>query len=146
MPRSIASVIEGRALYTLASTATAREAAQYLVQKGVGAVAVVDQGTLKGVISERDLVTRVIAAGGNPDTMRIVEIMTPNPTTIAASESLTRALAQMRERGFRHLPVVDQDRLVGMISVRDLFAAIKVELEHDLNERETMIFGSAGAL
>ncbi|MBN2752569.1 MAG: CBS domain-containing protein [Rhodospirillaceae bacterium] len=141
MPRSIASVIAERVFFTLPSTATAREAAHYLADKDVGAVAIVDDGMLQGVLSERDLVFRVIAGGADADIVRTADIMTRDPITVQAAESLSHALAEMRDRKFRHLPVMDGETLVGMISVRDLFAAMKAELEHDLTERETMIFG-----
>jgi CBS domain-containing protein len=141
MPRSIASVIAERTLYTLSGTATAREAARYMAEKEVGAVAVVEGGVLVGVVSERDLTVRIIAGGLDADKTRVAEIMTANPVTVQASESLSHALNEMRGRKFRHLPVMDGEKLVGMISVRDLFAAMKAELERDLTERETMIFG-----
>ncbi len=141
MPRSIASVIAERSLYTLPSTATAREAARTLAEKEVGAIAVVDDGRLAGVLSERDLTVRIIAGGADADATRVADIMTRDPITVQAAESLSHALNEMRGRKFRHLPVVDGDKLVGMISVRDLFAAMKAELEHDLTEREAMIFG-----
>ncbi len=141
MPRSIASVIAERTLYTLPATATAREAARYLADKDVGAVAIVDDGALMGVLSERDLVFRIIAGGTDADATRVADIMTRNPVTVQAAESLSHALGEMRDRNFRHLPVMDEEALVGMISVRDLFAAMKAELEHDLTAREAMIFG-----
>lgn len=141
MTVSIASVIADRQLYTIPSTFTAREAARYLNGKEVGAVAVVDGGDLKGILSERDLVQRVIAAGRNADDVKVVEIMTHNPITVQAEKTLSDALEELRGRKFRHLPVLEGETLVGMISVRDLFAAMKTELEVDLHEREAFIFG-----
>lgn len=141
MTVSISSVIEGRTLYTIPSTATAREAAQYLEGKEVGAVAVVDGGVLKGILSERDLVQRIIAASGDADRIKVSDIMTRDPITVQATNTLSDALDELRGRKFRHLPVMEGDTLVGMISVRDLFAAMKTELEVDLHEREAFIFG-----
>jgi CBS domain-containing protein len=141
MTVSISSVIEGRILYTVPSTATAREAAQYLEGKEVGAVAVVDAGILMGILSERDLVQRIIAGGGDADVIKVGDIMTRDPITVQATNTLADALDVLRGRKFRHLPVMDGDTLVGMISVRDLFAAMKTELEVDLHEREAFIFG-----
>jgi CBS domain-containing protein len=141
MTVSISSVIEGRILYTVPSNATARQAAQYLEGKEVGAVAVVDDGDLVGILSERDLVQRIIAGGGDADTTKVADIMTRDPITVQASNTLSDALDELRDRKFRHLPVMEGDTLVGMISVRDLFAAMKTELEVDLHEREAFIFG-----
>lgn len=141
MTISISSVIEGRILYTVPSSATARQAAQYLEGKEVGAVAVVDGGVLVGILSERDLVQRIIAGGGDADATKVADIMTRDPITVQASNTLSDALDELRDRKFRHLPVMEGDTLVGMISVRDLFAAMKTELEVDLHEREAFIFG-----
>lgn len=141
MTQTIATVITGRQLYTIASAATAREAAKYLEGKEVGAVAVVDDGQLRGILSERDLVQRIIAVGADSSRVTVGEIMTANPVTMQANQTLTDALAEFRTRKFRHLPIMDGDKLVGMLSVRDLYAAIQSELEDDLHEREALIFG-----
>jgi CBS domain-containing protein len=141
MSQTIATVITGRQLYTIASAASAREAAKYLEGKEVGAVAVVDDGNLKGILSERDLVQRIIAAGADPSRVTVGEIMTANPITMQSSQTLSDALDEFRTRKFRHLPVMSGDTLVGMLSVRDLYAAIQSELEDDLHEREALIFG-----
>ncbi|WP_337998039.1 CBS domain-containing protein [Oleispirillum naphthae] len=141
MTCSIASVLADRVFFTLPSTATAREAAQYLADKEIGAVTVVDDGQLVGVLSERDLVFRIIAGGADADRVRVADIMTRDPITVQAAESLSSALTKMRDRKIRHLPVMDGEALVGMMSIRDVFAAMKNELEHDLTEREAMIFG-----
>ncbi len=141
MTQPISAVITGRQLYTISSDASAREAAQYLEGKDVGAVAVVDDGALKGILSERDLVQRIIAAGADPNTVTVAQIMTANPVTMQTSKTLADALEVLRGRKFRHLPVMEGDTLVGMLSVRDLYAAMKSELEDDLHEREALIFG-----
>ncbi len=141
MTQPISTVIQGRQLYTIASSATAREAAQYLEGKEVGAVAVVDGGELKGILSERDLVQRIIAVGADAGKVKVAEIMTANPVTMQAGKTLADALDVLRGSKFRHLPVMDGKTLVGMLSVRDLYVAIKNELEDDLHEREALIFG-----
>ncbi|MGE4528851.1 MAG: CBS domain-containing protein [Rhodospirillaceae bacterium] len=141
MPCSIASVLADRVFFTLPSTVTAREAAQFLADKEIGAITIVDDGRLVGVLSERDLVFRIIAGGADADRVRVADIMTRDPITVQAAETLSSALATMRDRKIRHLPVMDGAALVGMMSIRDVFAAMKNELEHDLTEREAMIFG-----
>jgi len=141
MTCSIASVLADRVHYTVPSTLTAREVAQFLSDKAIGAVTVVDDGQVVGVLSERDLVFRIIAGGADADRVRVADIMTRDPITIQAKETLSAALMQMRDRKIRHLPVMNGEKLVGMMSIRDIFAAMKTELEHDLTEREAMIFG-----
>jgi len=141
MTCSIASVLADRVFFTLPSAVTAREAAQFLADKEIGAIVIVDDGNLVGILSERDLVFRIIVGGADADRVRVADIMTRDPITVQASENLSSALAEMRDRKIRHLPVMDGDKLVGMMSIRDVFAAMKTELEHDLTEREAMIFG-----
>jgi len=141
MPRSIASVLADRVFFTLPSTTTAREAARFLADKEIGAIVIVDDGQVTGILSERDLVFRIIAGGADADRVRVADIMTRDPITVQSADSLSSALGQMRDRKIRHLPVMDGDKLVGMMSIRDVFAAMKAELEHDLTEREAMIFG-----
>jgi len=141
MPCSIASVLADRVHYTVPSTLTAREVAQFLSDKAIGAITVVDDGRVVGILSERDLVFRIIAGGADADRVRVSDIMTRDPITVQSSETLSTALMQMRDSKIRHLPVMEGDKLVGMMSIRDVFAAMKTELEHDLTEREAMIFG-----
>jgi predicted transcriptional regulator len=68
--------------------------------------------------------------------------MTGNPETVGPDDSALSALEKMKMRGFRHLPVVDNDKIVGMVSVRDLYASAKSQLEDDLKDRDAFIFGA----
>ena len=98
---------------------------------------------LVGIITERDMTSRVVAAGLNPETTSCVEIMTGNPDTLSPDDTASDALAMMRERNYRHLPVVKGERVVGMVSVRDLYAVHKTELEEDLKDRNAFIYGES---
>ena len=96
---------------------------------------------------ERDgklVMTKVVGASRDPDTVRLADVMTRNPDTIGPDQPAREALEMMRKRGYRHLPVVDASGLVGMISVRDLYATALGELEENLKEREAFISGGAG--
>ena len=108
------------------------------------AVMVIDGARLVGIFTERDLLSKVVAMKRDPDTLRLSEVMTRDPDTIGPDETAFAALDMMRKRGYRHLPVMDAGRLIGMVSVRDLYSTALGELEEGLKERDAFISGSAG--
>lgn len=124
--RTIRQIIVGQELLTAPSATTVAEAARLMKQRNVGALLVVDGGKLVGVFTERDGLFRVLAAGLDGAVTPLSAVMTENPRTISPDRSFAHALAFMHEGRFRHLPVTENDRLVGMISVRD---ALGPELE-----------------
>ena len=143
--RIVPHVISGRQeLATASGTMTVRDACVAMAKRRIGALMVVDGGRLAGIFTERDVMTKVVAAHRDPDATTLAEVMTPNPDTIGSDDTAAEALDMMRKRGYRHLPVVDDGRLVGMVSVRDLYATALVELEQGLQERDAFISGSAG--
>ena len=120
----------------------AREAAKQMAEKNIAAIVVTDDGgKLLGIVTERDLTRRVIAGNRDADKTTVGEIMTGNPDTLAPRDSALDALELMRTRKYRHLPVVDDGRIVGMVSIRDLYAAVKTALEKDIRETEAFVFG-----
>jgi CBS domain-containing protein len=86
----------------------------------VGAIAIVDEGTLVGVCTERDLMTRVVAEGRDPDATTIDDVMTKEIAVAAPVENIDDALGKMSSLNCRHLPVVERGKLLGMLSLRDL--------------------------
>jgi len=124
--RTIRQIIEGQDLLTAPSGMTVADAARLMKQRNVGAMMVVDDGRLVGVFTERDGLFRVLAAGLDGATTPLSAVMTTNPQTISPDRSFAHALGFMHQGRFRHLPVVDGDRPIGMISVRD---ALGPELE-----------------
>ncbi len=142
MPRSIDSVIADRTFHTLPSTSSVKDAAAFMADNNIGAVTIVDDGQLKGILTERDLVFRVLAAGKDASTLTVTDVMTKDPVTIAKTESLTTALNEMRTHGFRHVPVMDGKAAIGMISARDMMVALHEELKRDLMAQDAIIFGA----
>ena len=140
--RIVPDIVSNQTLVTLAPQTTVREAAKLMTERKIGAIMVVEGGRLVGIFSERDVLGRVVARSLDPDKTTLRETMTPNPLTVRPDDPPASALEMMAQRGFRHLPVVDGERIVGMVSIRDLYAAIKVELEEEVHERESFIFGS----
>jgi CBS domain-containing protein len=115
---SVASVIEPRKLVVAAPRTSVAEAARLMRENQVGAVLVVDAERLVGIFTERDAVYRVMAAGGAPAATPLAEVMTRDPVTVAPDETFGYALLLMHEHGFRHLPVVEDGRPVGVVSAR----------------------------
>jgi CBS domain-containing protein len=89
-------------------------------EHGIGAVLVVDDSRLAGILTERDVLRRLIATGRGAATIAAQEIMTTNPETVSPRDLATEALERMTRGGFRHLPVVDHGELRGILSMRDL--------------------------
>ncbi len=126
---SIQDVIGQRETYTVNAGESVLAAARFMVERNIGAVPVLERGELAGIFSERDIMKRVLAEGRDPRTTKVSEVMTRDPKTVAPSESLENCMLLMREHGFRHLPVCDGKRLVGLVSLRDL-------LLRDLTEKD----------
>jgi CBS domain-containing protein len=129
--RSIRSIIEEKELVTAPGSMTVSEAARLMKEKHQGSVLIVEGEKLAGIFTERDTLFRVIAEGRDPKTTRLAEVMTRNPKTIHPDKPFPDALQIMREGGFRHVPVVEGDKPVGMISARD---ALGPELEDFIYE------------
>jgi len=104
---------------TVDSTDTVREVAEQMTANDIGLVVVAGEGRLKGVVSERDLV-RAIAEDIDPDDERAADIMSVDVVSAGTSTSISDAADMMIEGGVRHLPVVDEDHVIGVVSMRDL--------------------------
>ena len=107
-----------RDLLTVSAGDHLGEAAKRMVARGVGAVLVMEGDRLQGILTERDLMRAV--AGGYSDEARVSDWMTRHPETVDADDATDHAASLMIHGGFRHLPVVDGERVVGIISIRDL--------------------------
>ena len=105
---------------TLNSTATAAEAAKKMQSENVGTVLVLDGGSLKGLVTDRQIVTKVVAAGKDPAKVNVNEFMTKDPVTISSEKDIHEAGRIMGEQGYRRVPVVDDGKLLGLISIADL--------------------------
>jgi CBS domain-containing protein len=129
----IKSVLEPRKLVVAAPHTTVTEAARLMKEGKVGAVLVVEEGRLVGIFTERDALFRVIAPGLDPGKTELRGVMTRDPTTVAPDETFGYALLLMHEKGFRHTPVVENGRPVGVVSARH---ALDPDLEEFAAEAE----------
>lgn len=132
--KQIADLIEGQTLTILGSEDNVRVAARRMSEKNIGACAVVDSGTLSGIFSERDIMSRVVAVGLDPDGTTVGSVMTRELVVIEPRADIDTALDTMQTVGCRHLPVVEDGQLVGMLSIRDL-----LEVD-DANQRRKATF------
>ena len=141
--RIVPDIVSNQSISTVQATMTVRDAAREMAAKRIGALMITDQGRLSGIFTERDVMTKVVAAGRDPDTTTLSEVMTRDPDTVRPDSLALKALEMMRESGYRHLPVVEADgRIVAIVSIRDLYFAVKTDLEEDIQEREAFLFGS----
>jgi CBS domain-containing protein len=136
--RSIRSIVAGQTPISAAKTTTVIEAARLMKQQNIGALLVLDSSRLIGIFTERDALFRVLAAGRDPNATRLGDVMTAQPQTIGPDEPFLHALRVMYEGKFRHLPVVEFGRPLGMVSVRDALDDDLYELRVDLAQRQEM--------
>jgi CBS domain-containing protein len=116
---------------------TVSEAAQMMQKRNLGAALVVDdQGHLAGIFTERDALFRVLAPARDPAKTRIAQVMTKKPRAVAPDKPVGYALHMMYEGGFRHVPVVENGRPVGMVAARDALGPELKEFESDIERRE----------
>ena len=109
-------------LIQVAPGASAIDAARQMAENRVGAVLVTANGTLQGIVSERDLVTRVLASGKPPSEVTAADIATTDVISVGVDAPLRTVLQTFRDSRFRHLPVLDGDTPVGILSTRDFLA------------------------
>lgn len=134
--RTVRSMIAGQVPLTVAGTAAVAEVAKTMRERNVGAMMVVEGSRLTGVFTERDALFRVLAAGRDPGATRVGDVMTPSPQTIHPDKPFVDALRMMLEGGYRHVPVVDDGKVLGIVSVRDALDPEVYEAKKDLATRE----------
>ncbi len=127
--KTLRDLVKDRRSYSVDATRTVLEAARYMMEHNVGAVPVLRNGDLIGILSERDIMNRVVAVGRTPGTTAVSEVMTANPRAVPADETIEECLFIMREFGFRHLPIVDGKELKGLVSLRDVLMHQAAEIE-----------------
>jgi len=134
--RPIRSLVAGRPLITTTPDTTIAAAARLMKKKTVGALLVVEHdGRLAGIFTERDALFRVMADGRDPKETRISDVMTPHPRTIEVDRPFAHALLMMYDGGFRHVPVVEDGRPIGVVSARDALGPELQEFDSEIERR-----------
>jgi CBS domain-containing protein len=117
---TILSLVAGRETFFVTVEQTVRQVARYMTERRVGAVCVLEGTRLVGVVSERDIMSRVVAREVDPDQVEVKDVMTRDLVVAEAGDTHEDGLRKMKQAGCRHLPVVQDGRLAGMVSQRDL--------------------------
>ena len=125
-------VIQEQTLAVLSERSTVREAAALMSERHIGAVLIVERSRLSGIFTERDLTSRVVAPGLDPYITTMAKVMTRNPETIGPADTVRSALTRMHEHGYRHLPVVEGTKVIGIVSIRDLQRTVMDQIEADI--------------
>lgn len=135
--RTLRQVVTGQTLVSALPDTTVRAAAVAMAGQSVGAIMIVDEtGRLIGLFTERDLLNRVVARGLDPETTLLASVMTDKLQTAPPDKPLGHALHLMFEGGFRHVPVVEDGRPVGMVSARNALGLEIHQFEKELKERD----------
>ena len=130
---AVRSVMQRRKLLKASPRTLVSAAAKRMAARNVGAVLVAEGDRLLGIFTERDVVTRVVARGLDPRATRLSEVMTPAPLTVGPDKPFGYALSVMHEHGFRHLPVVEDGKPIGIVSAR---SAMDPEMEDFVTEAQ----------
>lgn len=117
------------------------EAIKVLAEHDVGAAVVMTGDRLAGIFSERDYTRKIVLKGRSSDTTRVEEVMTPNVIVVNARTKARECMQLMTEKNIRHLPVVEEGRVVGMVSIRDIVADIIADQDFTISQLEHYISG-----
>ena len=132
---------KGRQVHSVGGDATVRTAVRAMNEAGIGALLVLKQDGVAGIFTERDVLRRVVDAGRDPNTTRVREVMTHDLVVVAPSTRIEDAMTLMTEHRCRHLPVMDNGALVGMVSIGDMNRWVSINLESDLQRLTEYITG-----
>ena len=130
---------KGGTVYSVRPDARVFEALKLMAEKDVGALVVLENDRLAGIISERDYARKVILQGKSSHDIPVREIMTAKVVTIQPSQTVEDCMAVMTARRIRHLPVMDGERLIGVLSIGDLVKEVIAEQEQTIKQLESYI-------
>lgn len=134
--------IKGREVWSVTPDTSVFDALKVMAEKNIGALLVVEGGQLAGIFSERDYARKVILKGKSSKEMSVREVMTDKVDCVHPSETVRGCMALMTEKHHRHLPVLEEGKVVGMISIGDVVKAIISDQEFTIGQLENYITGS----
>jgi CBS domain-containing protein len=132
---------KGGGIWSVTSTSTVFDALRTMAEKNVGALLVIDEGRLVGILSERDYARKIALKGKSSKDTLVKEIMTEKVVYIRPDESIEECMALMTEKHFRHLPVIDNGTLIGVISIGDVVRTVISEQKFIIAQLENYISG-----
>jgi len=139
--KSLKQLLEakGREVYTIEPGARVFDALKMMADKGVGALMVTEGGRIAGVISERDYARKVILHGKSSHELQVRDIMTSKVITVHPGQSVEECMALMTEKRIRHLPVIEGERLIGVLSIGDLVKEVIAAQQQTIAQLESYI-------
>lgn len=141
-PLSVLLKDKGSAIYHISPHATAYECSAKLNELGVGALLVMEGEKLIGIISERDIIRKLVVNKSNPDATHVADLMTKDPLTVLPETTVQEAMKLITEKRFRHLPVVANGKLLGVISIGDLTRWVMLQQEYEIAALTGYIHGT----
>lgn len=133
---------KGRQVYSTSAGATVQEAVRIMNERGIGALLVLDKDRVAGIFTERDVLRRVVGSGLHPAVTPVAEVMTHEPLCVPCDMRVEDAMELMTNRRFRHLPVMENQQIVGMVSSGDLMRWISLHQEEHIQRMAEYITGA----
>ena len=142
--KNVAELLKGkptRPVVAVRPSDTVLAAIKVLASEDVGAAVVLVDGKLAGIFSERDYTRKIVLKGRSSESTRVEEIMTANVVCVSPRTKLRDCMALMTEKNIRHLPVLEESRIVGMVSIRDIVSDIIADQDFTISQLESYISG-----
>jgi len=142
--KSVAELLKAkpsRGIISIGPEQSVLEAIKVLASEDIGAAVVMTGGRIAGIFSERDYTRKVVLKGRSSDTTKVEEIMTPNVIVVTPRTKTRECMQLMTEKNIRHLPVVEDGRCIGMVSIRDIVSDIIADQDFTIEQLEHYISG-----
>jgi len=133
---------KGNNIYSIAPEATVFDALKIMAEKNIGALLVMQQEKVVGIFSERDYARKIVLKGESSHTTAVQDVMTSGVLSVHSEQSIDECMALMTNKHVRHLPVLENGNLIGLISIGDVVKAIISEHEYTIKQLENYITGS----
>lgn len=127
------------AIYAVSSHASVLEALQIMMEKNISALLIIESDKLLGIFTERDYARKVVLHGKSSKDTALSEVMTANPYTITRQDSIESCMVLMTNNHFRHLPIVENDQVIGMLSIGDLVKFIIEDQKQTIDHLQSYI-------
>ncbi|MDN5782692.1 MAG: CBS domain-containing protein [Luteimonas sp.] len=139
--RTVRHLLEGKTpeVFAIGPDVPVIEAIRLMAEKGIGAVLVMQGGRLAGILSERDYARKVVLQGRSSSDTPVHDIMTAQVVSVGLDDSVERCMQIVTQRRIRHLPVLDRDAVLGVVSIGDLVKAVIEDQQHELDQLQRYI-------
>jgi len=130
-------------IFRISPSLSVSEAAMYMTGRNIGAVAVMEDDRVVGVISERDILVRVVQQGLKPEDLKVRQVMSPNLVTVSPDDTSVDCLIKMQTADCRHVLVMEGSKFIGMISVRDILSANLDDKAEEVELLDSYVWGTS---